>query len=149
MFWSLALSSLVVFATTCLAYPNPGTVSGDTAIHDPTLTRDSAGKYWLFGKLLSNLQRGPLNSIENSRYWRWYSDPYIYGQNCLDVRRSSLAKRRVLDRYLHRNFWRVGPYICGCTFDVILAQVFMGTWCYLCKQPVLCEWTIVVTVNYW
>lgn len=33
-----------------LAYPNPGTVTGDySGVHDPSkLCKDSAGKYWLF-----------------------------------------------------------------------------------------------------
>lgn len=33
-----------------LAYPDPGTETGDyTGVHDPSkLCKDSAGKYWLF-----------------------------------------------------------------------------------------------------
>ncbi len=35
------------------AYVGPGTVTGDTETHDPTICKDSNGKYFLFGKLES------------------------------------------------------------------------------------------------
>ncbi|EIM88636.1 glycoside hydrolase family 43 protein [Stereum hirsutum FP-91666 SS1] len=30
-------------------FPNPEAVSGNTAIHDPTMCKDASGTYWLFG----------------------------------------------------------------------------------------------------
>lgn len=29
-------------------FPNPGRVTGNTAVHDPTICRDSAGTYFVF-----------------------------------------------------------------------------------------------------
>ncbi|VDB96680.1 unnamed protein product [Peniophora sp. CBMAI 1063] len=42
-----ALVSLAL-AAVATAYPNPGKVTGNVNVHDPTMCRDSAGKYWLF-----------------------------------------------------------------------------------------------------
>lgn len=44
-----------IFATFVLGvhsqtFPNPEAVSGNTAIHDPTMCKDASGKYWLFGR---------------------------------------------------------------------------------------------------
>ncbi|THH16702.1 hypothetical protein EW146_g3976 [Bondarzewia mesenterica] len=45
IFYALASLALGVLAQ----YPNPQAVTGDTAIHDPSMCKDSSGKYWLFG----------------------------------------------------------------------------------------------------
>ncbi|KAF6761522.1 secreted arabinase [Ephemerocybe angulata] len=50
---SLNLKSSLLFVASALgalvsAVPNPGTVTGNIAVHDPTLCRDGSGKYWLF-----------------------------------------------------------------------------------------------------
>ncbi|KZV75708.1 glycoside hydrolase family 43 protein [Peniophora sp. CONT] len=44
------VSALVTLASAAVvwAYPNPGKVTGDVNVHDPSLCKDSAGKYWLF-----------------------------------------------------------------------------------------------------
>ncbi len=39
---------LALAPTTASAYPNPGTVTGATAVHDPTMIRTSAGRYLLY-----------------------------------------------------------------------------------------------------
>jgi len=41
------LVSLCCFLTS-KAQPGPGVVTGNTAVHDPTMCKDSAGKYWVF-----------------------------------------------------------------------------------------------------
>ncbi|KAI5117913.1 hypothetical protein M0805_003605 [Coniferiporia weirii] len=43
--WSLAILALVGSG---YAYPNPGVVTGDTEVHDPTLCKDSSGTYFLY-----------------------------------------------------------------------------------------------------
>lgn len=54
MFLRSLLCILSAFALGVVAdYPNPQTVSGNTAIHDPSLCKDSGGKYWLFGEITS------------------------------------------------------------------------------------------------
>ncbi len=48
---SLALLSLATFCGLSYAAPavvGPGTVTGNTAVHDPTMCKDSAGKYYVF-----------------------------------------------------------------------------------------------------
>lgn len=40
---------LALIPGTASAYPNPGTVTGATTIHDPTMIRTSAGRYLLYG----------------------------------------------------------------------------------------------------
>lgn len=44
------LLNLVLLVLVCgaYAYPNPGTVTGDTAVHDPTMCKDDNGKYFVF-----------------------------------------------------------------------------------------------------
>lgn len=44
------LSSLILLAIAqiCAAYPNPGVVTGNTAVHDPTMCKDDAGTYFVF-----------------------------------------------------------------------------------------------------
>ncbi|GAB7108145.1 arabinan endo-1,5-alpha-L-arabinosidase [Streptomyces phaeofaciens JCM 4814] len=47
----LAVPAAVLLAltpTTASAYPNPGTVTGSTVVHDPTMIRTSAGRYLLY-----------------------------------------------------------------------------------------------------
>ncbi|MFF5184919.1 arabinan endo-1,5-alpha-L-arabinosidase [Streptomyces sp. NPDC000345] len=39
---------LALTPTTASAYPNPGTVTGSTVVHDPTMIRTSAGRYLLY-----------------------------------------------------------------------------------------------------
>ncbi|KAJ8081160.1 hypothetical protein AAF712_008726 [Marasmius tenuissimus] len=43
-----ALVALAITATTVSAVPGPGIVTGDTAVHDPTMCKDKNGKYWVF-----------------------------------------------------------------------------------------------------
>src|ERR1700753_1928078 len=50
MLWVCSLALLL--GLQAFAYPNPGTVTGNTAVHDPTLCKDNSGKYWLFCALL-------------------------------------------------------------------------------------------------
>ncbi|MFE2262947.1 arabinan endo-1,5-alpha-L-arabinosidase [Streptomyces griseosporeus] len=48
----LALPAAVLLAlvpTAASAYPNPGTVTGATTIHDPSMVRTSGGRYLLYG----------------------------------------------------------------------------------------------------
>ncbi|KAH8795933.1 glycoside hydrolase family 43 protein [Flagelloscypha sp. PMI_526] len=42
------LAILASFTSTALAVVGPGVVTGDTSVHDPTMCKDSAGKYWIF-----------------------------------------------------------------------------------------------------
>ena len=44
------LSTFVLLALSGLASAvvGPGTVTGDTAVHDPTMCKDNSGKYWVF-----------------------------------------------------------------------------------------------------
>ncbi|TQJ52783.1 arabinan endo-1,5-alpha-L-arabinosidase [Streptomyces sp. SLBN-115] len=39
---------LALIPSTASAYPNPGTVTGSTVVHDPTMIRTSAGRYLLY-----------------------------------------------------------------------------------------------------
>ncbi|MGD6755396.1 arabinan endo-1,5-alpha-L-arabinosidase [Streptomyces sp. BH105] len=43
-----AAALLALIPSTASAYPNPGTVTGATVVHDPTMIRTSAGKYLLY-----------------------------------------------------------------------------------------------------
>lgn len=43
-----AAALLALIPSTASAYPNPGTVTGATVVHDPTMVRTSAGKYLLY-----------------------------------------------------------------------------------------------------
>ncbi|KAK7683018.1 hypothetical protein QCA50_013690 [Cerrena zonata] len=45
-FLLLGVLSLVI--TACQAVVGPGRVTGDTAVHDPTMCKDNSGKYWVF-----------------------------------------------------------------------------------------------------
>ncbi|KAK0464704.1 glycoside hydrolase family 43 protein [Desarmillaria tabescens] len=42
------LCVVLTCASVCRAYVGPGTVTGDTETHDPTICKDSDGKYFLF-----------------------------------------------------------------------------------------------------
>ncbi|EIN11524.1 glycoside hydrolase family 43 protein [Punctularia strigosozonata HHB-11173 SS5] len=44
----LAVLSSLILAGLAKAYVGPGVVTGDTAVHDPTICKDGSGKYWLF-----------------------------------------------------------------------------------------------------
>jgi len=49
MRWICSLASLfLTFQSAIAAFPNPGKVTGNTAVHDPTMCRDNTGKYWVF-----------------------------------------------------------------------------------------------------
>ncbi|MCQ4209609.1 arabinan endo-1,5-alpha-L-arabinosidase [Streptomyces longispororuber] len=43
-----AAALLALIPSTASAYPNPGTVTGATVVHDPTMIRTSAGRYLLY-----------------------------------------------------------------------------------------------------
>ncbi|TRM61177.1 secreted arabinase [Schizophyllum amplum] len=43
-----SLLSLLPLAVSVLAQVGPGTVTGDTGVHDPTMCRDSSGTYYIF-----------------------------------------------------------------------------------------------------
>ncbi|KAF8671175.1 Glycosyl hydrolases family 43 [Rhizoctonia solani] len=45
---SITLSALSLVGYVLAAYPNPGKVTGSIDVHDPSICRDSAGKYFLF-----------------------------------------------------------------------------------------------------
>lgn len=45
----ILFSALIfIFASACQAVVGPGKVTGDTAVHDPTMCKDNTGKYWVF-----------------------------------------------------------------------------------------------------
>ena len=44
----LAVVTLALLPFVANAYPNPGKVTGDTAVHDPTMCKDSSGTYFVF-----------------------------------------------------------------------------------------------------
>ncbi|TFK70403.1 secreted arabinase [Pluteus cervinus] len=44
----LSLLSALILAKLTLAQVGPGVVTGNTAVHDPTICKDSAGKYFIF-----------------------------------------------------------------------------------------------------
>ena len=50
MIWLKAylLVTFSAFASLVVAVPGPGHVTGSTDVHDPTICKDSNGKYWLF-----------------------------------------------------------------------------------------------------
>ncbi|KAJ8081161.1 hypothetical protein PM082_018004 [Marasmius tenuissimus] len=45
---STAFFALAITATTVSVAQQPGIVTGDIAVHDPTMCKDKDGKYWLF-----------------------------------------------------------------------------------------------------
>ncbi|CUA73952.1 arabinan endo-1,5-alpha-L-arabinosidase [Rhizoctonia solani] len=45
---STIVLSALSFVSTVLAYPGPGYVTGSLDVHDPSMCRDSSGKYFLF-----------------------------------------------------------------------------------------------------
>ncbi|KIP02025.1 glycoside hydrolase family 43 protein [Phlebiopsis gigantea 11061_1 CR5-6] len=45
---TLMFGALLLLAGMAVAYPNPGTVTGDISVHDPTMCRDDAGTYFIF-----------------------------------------------------------------------------------------------------
>jgi hypothetical protein len=47
MLW-LSLLSALVFSGVARAVVGPGTVTGNTAVHDPTMCKDSSGTYFVF-----------------------------------------------------------------------------------------------------
>ncbi|KAH8115650.1 glycoside hydrolase family 43 protein [Phellopilus nigrolimitatus] len=47
MHLSLSLG-LLALASSCYAYPNPDTVTGNTTLHDPSVCKDNSGTYFLF-----------------------------------------------------------------------------------------------------
>ncbi|EIM88598.1 secreted arabinase [Stereum hirsutum FP-91666 SS1] len=47
MRWA-TFTTFISVATAALAYVGPGAVTGDTAVHDPTMCKDSAGTYFVF-----------------------------------------------------------------------------------------------------
>lgn len=59
MRWLSALASLS-FATLGYAVVGPGIVTGNTAVHDPTMCKDSSGKYFVFCKSLAYKDQSPL-----------------------------------------------------------------------------------------
>jgi arabinan endo-1,5-alpha-L-arabinosidase len=45
---SLSVLALLFFATLGHAVVGPGVVTGNTAVHDPTMCKDNSGKYFVF-----------------------------------------------------------------------------------------------------
>jgi arabinan endo-1,5-alpha-L-arabinosidase len=43
----------LTFAALARAVVGPAPVTGNTAVHDPTMCKDSSGKYWIFCKTLA------------------------------------------------------------------------------------------------
>ena len=43
-----SLSAFALLPRSASAYPNPGVVTGDTTVHDPTMCKDSSGTYFVF-----------------------------------------------------------------------------------------------------
>ena len=58
---------LALIPSTASAYPNPGTVTGATAIHDPTMIRTSAGHYLLSSHRRRSRATGPPPTGPRSR----------------------------------------------------------------------------------
>ncbi|KAH8073807.1 arabinanase [Cristinia sonorae] len=48
MSFTFLFAFLAIFAATCHAVVGPGKVTGDTAVHDPTMCKDDSGTYWVF-----------------------------------------------------------------------------------------------------
>jgi hypothetical protein len=46
----LPFASGLILAAVARAAVGPGRVTGDTAVHDPTMCKDQNGKYWVFGE---------------------------------------------------------------------------------------------------
>ncbi|MFC7303773.1 arabinan endo-1,5-alpha-L-arabinosidase [Streptomyces monticola] len=62
-----AAALLTLMPSTASAYPNPGTVTGDTVVHDPSMVRTPAGKYLLYatGGGISNKASGDRTAFKN------------------------------------------------------------------------------------
>ena len=45
-----SILAVISFATSALAVVGPGVVTGNTAVHDPTMCKDNTGKYFVFCK---------------------------------------------------------------------------------------------------
>lgn len=99
MRWLSALASLS-FATFGYAVVGPGVVTGNTAVHDPTMCKDNSGKYFVFCKpLVCKIFCNSESPLES--YGCWYRNQNVYRPNCLDSHRKSVAKWCLLDRPVH------------------------------------------------
>lgn len=50
-----SILSVLALGLLARAYPNPGTVTGNTASHDPSMCKDSSGKYFVFCKYIPRI----------------------------------------------------------------------------------------------
>lgn len=101
----LCILSFVVAAAT---QPNPGKVTGDISVHDPTMCRDSAGTYFIFGTLYLRLLRSTCHQAPLNSYGYRYSHYYFYGSYRLESYRYGLARWRTnFNESIHRYHERV------------------------------------------
>lgn len=58
------IAFLLLFVALCAAQVGPGTVTGNTAVHDPTMCKDSSGTYFVFcGHLIYESQHSMINFL--------------------------------------------------------------------------------------
>ena len=57
----MLLFSVLLFSAcrVVFAQPNPGRVTGDISVHDPTMCRDAAGTYFIFGACVDSVKDMP------------------------------------------------------------------------------------------
>lgn len=99
-FFSAGVAALA-FSSLAWAYPNPGTVTGNIDVADPTLCKDDSGTYFLFCtfNLLVLLRDVKLNCPSHRARHR---DSDLYGphgmdsgRDCLDSGRRAIGYRRI------------------------------------------------------
>lgn len=66
MYWASIFGSLVL-ATLAQAVVGPARVTGNTAVHDPTICKDKNGKYFVFCKSLRLILLG---GYVNEKYYK-------------------------------------------------------------------------------
>ncbi|CAE7125336.1 unnamed protein product [Rhizoctonia solani] len=72
---AIALSALS-FVSSVLAYPNPGYVTGSLDVHDPSICRDSSGKYFLFSTGVNI----PIRTSTDRTNWSYVGTVWSSGQ---------------------------------------------------------------------
>ena len=110
MLLTTSLAILSALATVAQAQVDPGNVSGDVAVHDPTLCKDKNGKYFLFcgfpftcSRFLELMKFSINNVSDCSRNWNSHFD----GSNRMDSGGYNLAQWSAVDGCLHRSEQRV------------------------------------------
>ncbi|KAL0577123.1 hypothetical protein V5O48_004876 [Marasmius crinis-equi] len=113
---TLALSAVVS------AVPGPGVVTGDTAVHDPTMCKDKNGKYWVF----STGQGIPIRSSTDRTAFKLEGKVWPNGASWTDQYTGTSNGRSDL--------WAPDCYYSGGTFYVRILH--LSPWLLLteCKQ---------------